>query len=430
MFSPDREPHPAVDEIKFLMQPVSFSPMSGSDASSLQISTTDPVVELRVANRYTFLDLSHLFWNFEVKSSVSPDAIYVGRFEVKGDWCVLKLDKALPKIHELESKRPLSGISYFLHVRGRLKDKVTWADRGHVLVSHQFCLEFVGPSTPVLATPSLSAPFVLTISNDESQLCVWRTESTSREGTAGDRMLLVAIDRSRGSLVHYSPFGKNLLCDGVMPNFTRATTDNDRGGMELALNFLFPGLEVQGIHSLLHGNQDFSYWSRWRRIGLTEDLPPQTRGILTEVTFVDATKVDIDVVSKVTSADGRHSLFTFSSHYTVYRDGSIRLAIHTCPSRILSNIPSLPRVGIRIQLDRSLFRVQYFGRGPGEVWYRALTFYLDITLSNSPFSSPPRTVPELSGSQGGCRDGILRNDAILYGLHVHSSLGERIEVRL
>jgi Beta galactosidase small chain/Domain of unknown function (DUF4981) len=367
MFSPNREPHPAVAEVKFLMQPVSFSPMADSEASSLRISTSDPFVELNVANRYTFLDLSHLRWDFEIVSSVSPTANYVGSFEVTSDRCRFKLDKALPKIHELEAMRPLAGISYFLNIRGRLKENVSWADRGHTLVSQQFCLEVVGASTPVLATPSISVPFALTISNDDNQLCVWRSESASREKVAEGRMLLVAIDRSSGSLVHYSPFGGNLLYDGVMPNFTRATTDNDRGGMELALNFLFPGLEIQGIHGLLHGSQDFSYLSRWRRVGLAEDCPPKTRGILTEVTFVDDTKVDIDVVSRVTSGDGRHSLFTISSHFTVYRDGSVRLVIHTCPSRILSKVSSLPRVGIKMQLDKSLYRIQYFGRGPGEV---------------------------------------------------------------
>ena len=51
MFSPDREPHPAVSEIKYLQQPVTFSfdrdvdvPIDGNSAS----------VVLRAQNRYTF----------------------------------------------------------------------------------------------------------------------------------------------------------------------------------------------------------------------------------------------------------------------------------------------------------------------------------------------------------------------------------------
>jgi hypothetical protein len=370
MFSPDREPHPAVAEVKFLMQPVAFSTADGSSESPMRIVLSNPALELMVTNRYTFLDLSHLTWGFEVRSSLSPDAHFAGAFDVKGGRCVLTLDRALPKLRELEASRPLRGNSYFLNIRGVLRDDTTWADRGHVVVSQQFPLFLVGAPTPVVTAPTALSMHALTMSFDDSQLRVWRSklgEDESREPS-----LLVAIDRSSGTLAYYAPHGTNVFVEGIQPNFTRATTDNDRGGLELALNFLFPCFDVKGLHGLVHGNQDYSYWSRWKSVGLAAESPPVISCILSEVTFADETKVDLDVVSKVMSREDRHLLFTVSTHYTVYQDGSIRLATNVMPSRLLRSVPSLPRVGVQLQLKPELCHIQYFGRGPGEVSKRML----------------------------------------------------------
>jgi beta-galactosidase len=377
MFSPDREPHPAVAEAKFLMQPVVFSSADGSSKSPLRITASNPSVELMVSNRYTFLDLSHLLWDFEIKSSLSPDAHFSGAFDVNGDRCILKLDRAVSKLREIEANRPLGGNSYFLNIRGVLREDATWADKGHVVVSQQFPLELVGAPTPVVATPTARSMYALTVSSADSQLRVWR--KNLGEDESQKPLLLVTVDRSSGSLAYYAPHGTNLFVEGCHPNFTRATTDNDRGGLELALNFLFPFLDVKGLHGLIHGNQDYSYWSRWKSVGLAAESPPITTCILSEVTFVDATKVDLDVISKVTSREGQRLLFTVSTHYTVYQDGSVRLATNVIPSRVLRHVPSLPRVGLHLQLMPELFRIQYFGRGPGEVsnrLFRDILFFI------------------------------------------------------
>ena len=59
-------------------------------------------------------------------------------------------------------------------------------------------------------------------------------------------------------------------------------------------------------------------------------------------------------------------LFRQNIHYMVYSDGRIHMKNHVIPRTSIHKIPSLPRVGLSLKLDSSLFNVQYYGRGPHE----------------------------------------------------------------
>ena len=352
-----------VSEIRFLMQPVTFLPRDGLNDGSIKVGEKENAVALKVINRYTFRDLSHLSWTWELKSNQGTNSLCTGRFDVAQDQCLIRLDKALPKIHQLERARPLAGNSYFLNIRGSLKSATAWSEEGHTLVTQQLPVTLVDPPAPVLAAPSAPIDGSLKVTVSDADVQVWRRPSNGDEP-----VLLAAIERDQGSLCHYAPHGRNVLVDGIRPNFTRATTENDRGGLELALNFLFPGFLTAGLHGFFHGSQDFSYWSRWRNIGLSQEAPPTSTCVLAEVTYCDDDKVDVDVVCHIQSSTrGCRLLFTVTTHYTVYRDGSIRLATLVSPSPVLRRLPSIARVGVTFQLNPQLHRVQYFGRGPEEV---------------------------------------------------------------
>jgi beta-galactosidase len=53
-------------------------------------------------------------------------------------------------------------------------------------------------------------------------------------------------------------------------------------------------------------------------------------------------------------------------HYTIYSDGRVRISNHVNPLRPLRRTPSLPRIGMKMTLDPSLYQIQYYGRGPHE----------------------------------------------------------------
>jgi hypothetical protein len=87
MFGPDREPHPAVAEIKFLQQPVAFSSLDGplGEITPLLVAVTSSLkasVALRITNRYDFRNLTNLSWLWELTSDRSDKPIRSTSFEL------------------------------------------------------------------------------------------------------------------------------------------------------------------------------------------------------------------------------------------------------------------------------------------------------------------------------------------------------------
>lgn len=351
------------------MQPVSLRAVGADSVDEIVkvavSATSKAVVVLKVINRYCFQDLSHLTWSWEVTSDRSVKPLYRGSFSLVdgGDGAVVALDPVIRIVADMEKTRPAKGNLYFLNVKGWLKSNTTWADAGHEIVLEQFRLQF-NFSVPIARSlhrkPKQSPPH-LEIAQDTSTIRVSRT-------VGGSAQSLAVVELASGSLVYYAPQGENVLVQGVVPSFTRAGTDNDKGGLELALEFLFPGLGADRILQLFRGRDDFSHWSRWKNAGLSQDAPPQTVCISSRASkSSDGMSVKVFVLCNVYSAARRSVLFKIATNYDVKHDGRIRLRTHIVPQPVLHQIPSLPRVGISFQVVASFVRLEYFGRGPGEV---------------------------------------------------------------
>jgi beta-galactosidase len=362
MFSPDRDPHPAVSEIKFLMQPAVFHAPHRCDDMTLHINVpadTNAQLVFDVANRYTFLDLSHLTWSWIMTSDQSLKPVYVGHFDlVENGRAVLILDEAIARLNCMNDDSFVTA-KFYLNLRGSLKSNTLWANAGHVLVTQQFPIEFN-------FTKSIERPKV----NAEPQ----NAHLLTKEGEFGVGVTLVrgsantpfiSFEKQSGALALYTYGGKNCITKGISMNFTRASTDNDNGGLELALDFLFPGMNVQALHGLLNGHEDFSHASRWRNVGLSQRDPPETLCRSTDIIqSADRQRVTIVVISEVFNT--YMPLFKVVQTYTAFADGKVCISCQVSPQPALQKIPSLPRVGLSLQLDPSLYNIQYFGRGPDE----------------------------------------------------------------
>jgi beta-galactosidase len=217
---------------------------------------------------------------------------------------------------------------------------------------------------PVLRDP-------LRVMEDESTIIVSRRGST--EGIP-----FVVFDKHTGTIISFStPDGKTILAPpsqvdvaGIAPHFTRPATDNDRGGVELIYEHNWPSRLVMPwlkVHSFLYCSDDLSYLYNWRIHGLDPSFPPKT--ICRNIKASDSTdgnQVRIETECAILRHDSSDELFRQHILYTVYVDGRIHMRNHVIPNKWIQNIPSLPRVGLSLNLDSSLFNVQYFGRGPHE----------------------------------------------------------------
>jgi beta-galactosidase len=370
MFGPDREPHPAVAEIKFLQQPVAFSSLDGplGEITPLLVAVTSSLkasVALRITNRYDFRNLGHISWLWELTSDRSDKPIRVTSFELADQdgsgGLVLKLDGAMKRVELLEFTRPTQGNSYFLNIRGFLRENTSWADACHTLVTQQFPVKFVFEKSPPckeVKPPKRSAK--LEVTEDATTVEVFRD-------TDGGSTPLVILNKQTGAIISYAPSGKNIINGAMQPNFTRASTDNDNGGIELALDFMFPIKGFTHIFALLRGYEDFSHDSRWRTVDLHQRSPPKAvcQGVSVRENKEEGV-VDIVAECSVVQAMKGGELFKMTMRYRIFSDGRVQILQRLMPQSILRRTPSIPRVGMKLVLDSSLFHIQYFGRGPGE----------------------------------------------------------------
>lgn len=372
MFSPDRQPHPAVAEIKFLQQPVLISPVVSSlDGSSIRVVVTNDSkasVMFQVTNRYSFRDLSHLTWSWMLKSNRSTENIRSGSLDVpkklRTEEVNLRLDEVVSRVRKLERSKPAFGNTYWLNFRGVLNKGTSWADAGHVVVSQQFCIEFefdAGVSPASSSAPTAASRAHLETTTDDEAIHVLRC-------VGGERLPFATIDKHSGSLVSFAPYGRNMLTtQGLATNFVRAVTDNDRGGMELALNFLMFPVWAQDIIFYFRGYEECSHWSRWKAVGLDGASLP--RLVCARVRIADSSnkeKVCIIALYTVLSPYNDTELFKVKLHYSFFDNGRVRIANHVKPLQALHYTASLPRVGMNMVLDPLYNSIQYYGRGPGE----------------------------------------------------------------
>ena len=382
MFSPDREAHPAVHEIKFLQQPIHIAPRASTGCELLE-SAHGTTIALNVAamnsnvsivfhalNRYTFRDLSHLVWTWELKSNRSSETIRAGRFDIPkfGGQFEVYLNEVITRVRSLEraNLECARENTYWLNMTGSLKDSSSWADAGHVVARDQFRVSF--QFVEILSPIKRKAKFTVsrTLNSVVEEHCIDIIQTIDGD----DKQHVIAkIDKQTGTLLQYAPNGTNLFCkeQALAPNFLRAATDNDKGGMELALNFMLIPSWAQAIWYTLYGYHDCSYASSWRSVGLHGDSPP--RIVCERIRVCDQSnteRVGIVALCTILAPVVDIALLKIKFNYTFHSDGRVEISNHVHPLRSLRWISSLPRVGIKMVLDASLYQIQYYGRGPYE----------------------------------------------------------------
>jgi beta-galactosidase len=188
LVSPDREPHPALWEVKKIYQYVHFEPVD-------LVSGT-----VRIANGYDFTNLSALDFRWTL---AADDEVIAGER-------AMRLDVAPHASLEVELRWPrfqaLPGVEYFLELGFDTRD-------GHEVAWEQYRLPIDAPK--VAADVRRISKMVPRVAERELRL-------------EGDRFV-VAFDRARGELTSLVYEGVELLRTGPVPNFWRAPTDNDFG---------------------------------------------------------------------------------------------------------------------------------------------------------------------------------------------------------
>lgn len=437
MFSPEREPHPSVSEIKYLQQPAAISLPDLSSSvivkvprepgtmlgSLMKPPTETPLVILKVLNRYVFQDLSHLTWKWNMVLEYQPGIKMEGFATLSGDTLVIGCSSIFSCLANLESQNATGAV--FLNVNGMLASDQFWAPIGHILVAEQFTVELqFEPAAQLQYDPSkgsgsiMACPLCLPLykpildPDQDSRLTAWQDASSILVSRGEHMRPFVVIDKKSGSVKSIFLKGHNLLHgNGIQPNFTRATTDNDRGGMELVLDFLrLPWAKplFQAVNRHL-----FSYEMHWRDHGISQDAPPSTTcNQITVVRGADRTgdSVCVQATCSIRNVSGR--VILSSTHaYTIFSDGRIRVDVKVTPNDSMRHIPSLPRLGLSLCLRKEFYRVRYFCRGPHENYSdRKSGAPMGVWQTSAAKMGFDYIVPSENGSRSDCKWASFNSD--------------------
>jgi len=368
MFSPDRYPHPSVSEIKYLQQPVTidalgsknFDPVASSSLQEIAVAingTATPIL-LRIKNIYSFSNLSHLSWRWKLHCSHSSEPLMVGTATDEYDLATIDISPAVKKICSIVMEEDdFSSILFFLDIEGFLNEDTTWAMSGHVLATKQIPLRITYDDDQSLSIrreigDNKKKKESLRVSSDKNTIKV----------SNGNDLPFVTIDHSTGGILSINWDGTPILAGGVTPNFMRAATDNDRGGVELVLEFLLLA-GATSIFRLLFGDSGFSYETNWKQCGLSLDSPPKVVCDSIRVSKELGDLVEIEALIYILSNQTGKAIIEQVSTYEIHRDGRISLANKVKP---LARVSLIPRVGLSFRLNPSFHEIQYFGRGPLE----------------------------------------------------------------
>jgi beta-galactosidase len=306
MIWPDRVPHPAMYELKKVLQPVGVRPVD------LKKGVVD------IINKRFFTDLADLAgsWTLTVDD----------RLVQKGKLPKLKIGPQQSERIEIPLEKPelQPGQECFLDFEFTARRETLWAPAGHIVAAEQFALPFKARTRrPKKRTPT------------PQPAEMERNGHVVRASAAGAG---ATFDLEVGQLVGLERDGESLLAEGCELNLWRAPTDND------------------GVKGWT-GQRDKPL-GRWLAAGLDRIAPERTKAT--------ARREDGCVVVRtehVAAAGGKDTAVRHRQRWTLRPDGSLR-AEHTV--KLDKSLPDLPRVGVRMTLPGGFEQVEYFGRGPWE----------------------------------------------------------------
>lgn len=322
---PDRTPHPALYEVKYLYQPIKVSLAESN---------------IKITNGHFF----------------EATAAFEFSWSLQGDGCILGSG-----VLELPIIPPQScyeiGIESapwyslwnsclaketFLTITAKLEQSTRWAEKGHVLSSTQLHL----PSRRKLG------PHVINFIKNSTLLteCAGNIITIRKENNWH-----IKFNTHTGTIERWELEGCLLMEKGIIPCLWRALTDNDKGG----------------------GSD--SYASRWKNALLDNilfqlnhcSIEKQTDELLlvTANYFgVPSTGSYNQTNSRQTITDSTYNnviLCTVDVSYCIYASGDLIIDYKVSPK---SDLPSLPRIGVVFQLDQSFDWVRWYGKGPFECY--------------------------------------------------------------
>ena len=319
LVTPDRLPHPGLQEVKHVYQYVHCRPL---DLSGWRLTSVGPAFPagdklvhwssprvVEVKNWFDFLNLKDVA---TLRWVLTAD----GREIQRGSLATPNLPPRATAQLQIPIKpfTPEPGKEYFLELSFRLKHDEPWAARGHEIAWEQFQLP---DAAPVVAAREVSLP-ALQLKQDDTQ------------ATVAGKEFVAKFDVRSGTLASLKYQGTELIASALRPDFWRAPIDNDRGR---------DMVKSQGI---------------WR-----------DAHVGAEIRSFSAQSEGAAVVVKVASHLPRVEA-DWTTTYRVHPNGEIGVEADFAP--VKKDLPPLPRLGLQMVMPAGFERITWLGPGPQETY--------------------------------------------------------------
>ena len=224
-----------------------------------------------------------------------------------------------------------AGDEYFMNISFVTKsdDQFTWADKDFAVAEAQFELDFAGTDAAVEAVDTSKLEDIKTFEETDGDVKV-----------AGDNWS-VSFDKKTGEMTSYKSNGKEMIAEGIEPNYWRASTDNDKKE---------------------------SVDAKWKTANANVQIDEVSVNKENKVVYVSVAR------TLKNCADSKDRLT-----YAIYANGEIVVKATMAPN---SNMSNLQRVGTRLQLAAGLDKLTWCGRGESDSYSDRKTGY-DVGVWNS-----------------------------------------------
>lgn len=350
--SPDRTPHPAMQEVKYVHQNVAFEPVDLAAGKFM------------VKNRFYFTNLKKYKISYTLKAN--GKAIKSGQtsLDIQPQGCQ-EFTVPMPKL------KPKAGTEYFIDF------KVTTTE-AEPLIPANFEIAY--------------DQFKLPVANKKE---VYKTNGPKLAvNTDGDELKVTSskvnfcFDKKSGIVTSYKVNGTEYFNEGfgIQPNFWRAPTDNDYGNGQPKREQIWKqsskNFHVTDATATIKDGKAI--------VNVNYLLPAGNLYIITYTVYPSGV---VNVAAHFTSTDMDAAKTEISE--------ATRMATFTPgqdAARLASSKLNVPRIGVRFRLPESMDQLQYFGRGPLEnYWDRKAGYPVDVYKSTAEAQYFPYVRPQENG---------------------------------
>lgn len=290
----NRTPKPAAFECKKVNQPVVITAVNAKKGS------------FKIRNRHHATHLS----NYTIEWELTENGKVIQQNTIN----TLKTKPFATDNLKINFKKPLlkPGSEYHITINGCLKQKTIWANKGHLVFTEQFKLNY-----PVKDPTPIASDLNLNVDNGSNEIVV------------SNKNVTVKIDKTSGYITSYQYASNTLISSPLKLNFWRAETENDHA--------------YRRAKKLANERE-------WMNIG------NNFKAEKVDVTLHDKGKVLIAVNGKINSPKTEIHLT-----YTILGNGLIKVDY---TANIDKSAPNTPRIGMQFDISNTFEKLTYFGRGP------------------------------------------------------------------